>query len=211
MADHAEGVAGRAQTVFVAAEHLLGHLALEPAEQQADQIQKAQPGMVELAHRDADHPDLAEAIQAEAAEDVVQIMGRIDPVVDVIGIGFKVREECRLREEIDVVTQGIEHRHIGVAEAAPGQGAQGLHVVRAAEPALADQGRRLGMAAQDPFAQPHRRRIPQAMGHQKRIGRFFSRAGRQIRQFQKVLQVLAGGDAVEIAEAQGVSSGRSRG
>ena len=100
------------------AELTLGRVVAEPVEQQADQVSEGQARMVELADADADHTEFTEAIEAEAADDVMDVVGRKDTVVDIIGVSFQVVVERRLGEEIDVVSQRIQDRHVGVTERA---------------------------------------------------------------------------------------------
>ncbi|MFN9954421.1 MAG: hypothetical protein ACK55I_15100, partial [bacterium] len=69
--------------------------------------------MGELGHADADHAQLTEVVEAEAGENVVQVVGGVHAVVDVIRVRFQVGVELGLRKEVDVVAHRLQHRGIG--------------------------------------------------------------------------------------------------
>ena len=125
--------------------------------------------MIELANADADHAGFAEVIKAETAEDVVDVVGRIDPVVDVIGVGLKVGEIGRVREKVDVVADGFHHHRIGVAQASFGASLERVDVIGAHQTALSNQRSSCGIALQHALTQPHRLGIAQAVRKPKDV------------------------------------------
>lgn len=70
-------------------------------------------------------------------------MGGIHPLIDVVGIRFQIVDEGGFGEEVDVIPQGGHHRATGVAQAARGHGAEGIHVVGAAKSALLHELKKL--------------------------------------------------------------------
>jgi len=100
MANHVEHITSCMGLLVGDCGLIKGRFIQQKLQQQVDQIHKPQARVVELANADADHAGFAEIVKAEATEDVMNVMGRIDPIVDVIGVGFQVGEIGRVREKV---------------------------------------------------------------------------------------------------------------
>ena len=141
----------------------------EPIEQKRHQIREGQPGMGELGNADADHTEFAKVVEAEAADDVVDVVGGLDTVVDIISIALQIGITIRLGEEINGVTQGCQHLGIGVSEAAFRQSLESGQVIGTAEPSRFDQVAPCRIPIQQGSADLHRVRFAQSMGRQEHI------------------------------------------
>ena len=182
-------VADAVGIVFGACEVFVGLVGLEEAQHQPHQVDEGEAREAELANADADHTEFTKVVEAVAAEDVVKVVGGVDPVIDVITLAFKVVVERRIREKINVVAQRLHHRGVGVTKAPLGQSLHGSHVVGPAKPARLDQRRCGRILVQAPQATGHRT-ARQAARQLKHIAGVVGAACRQVGQVQEFLDVL---------------------